>query len=308
VVSYTSFDGTDFLYDVEYIGAYRHEESEGGVSASRVYALLDFEAQHIDATSMASGSRTSCGLSIPVDAAPDRIKEWGNALFKQGDFDGALRYYQVALVALQRLVRALPLSVGSPVLVLTPAGETVLGMVSGLSDTLGSSDVPSEGRFDILYENDIDYSKYGAAWEGAMEEEEGVDAAALIPALPSTAGRPASNASNGDDYSAGSPLVTHTELVVSLHLNMAKCFVKFRMHGWSLRHVTIAKGHIIWSIHSCGGFSAAATAAKETPAGGAVWVPGAEARLRDVLHLRARMFLEANRPGRCIKVKFYFVL
>jgi hypothetical protein len=312
VVSYVSSDGghgnpdaSGFLYDVEYIGAYRHEESEGGISASRVHALLDFESQHFDASSIGNGSRTSCGLSVPLDATPDKVKEWGNALFKLGDFDAALQYYRAALAALYRAVRATPLSVGSPVLVMNPHGEPVLGMVSGVSESLDSS---AEGTFDVLYETDIDYAKYGAAWEDAVDEEEGVKAAALIPALPATARRPASSLLDTDARPTESPLVTYTEVIVSLHLNMAKCFVKFRMHGWSLRHATIAKGHIIWAIHSCGYSGASSLSspsergAAEAAAGGAVWVPGAEARLRDVLHLRARMFLEANRPGRCIKV------
>lgn len=306
VVSYSSSsdssaDQAAHLYDVEYIGSYRESESEGGVHASRVLPLLDFESQHFETASLGSGSKTSCNVSVPSDTAPDKIKEWGNALFKLGDFDAALQYYRAALTALHRAARLLPLSVGSPVLVMQQgSGEAVIGMISGTSDDAESNDAKSsEAVFDILYENDIDYARYGTAWEEPVEEEEGVRASVLIPALPCTAKRSnleslSSSSSNG---SIENPLVLYTELLVSLHLNMAKSFVKFRMHGWSLRHVTIAKGHMVWAIYS-GGSSGA-----DDVDGGAVWRPGAEARLRDVIHLRARMFLEANRPGRCIKVR-----
>ena len=244
-------------YDVIYLvkTAVEEEAEEENVDASRFFSLREFEERFIKSSDLLSGSSAE-------------MKECGNYLFATAkDCELASFYYEKALVQLLLEGGCHKISVGANVLVSIPGAiDYASGMVY---DLIEGSSSKAGNIYEIMYD------------DPAMEAQ-----AQQLHGGGGDASSSASSFSMGADRLVllSSSDAASRELQRSIYMNMARCAMKKRHFGWSVRFCSISLA-IIQVMTSEKLLGVVVTAASPKKA------------LCDALFLRGKSLLSLARPG-----------
>jgi hypothetical protein len=185
-----------------------------------------------------------------LTSTPFKCKEDGNKLYKLNDFGAAAQLYSEGL----RLLLKKRMSIGTAVIIFIDNEiEMRHGIVAGIDE--------QSKQVDIIYDN------LEENYDEKEEEEDGISMKRVIA------------------------LADNEELEIqrALYLNLARCSVKLRSVGWSVRWSSMAVAISRYMHHN-------------TDKSNSTNICDSKPLLADALYLRAKCLLSASRPKLATKV------